>query len=519
MPPSHEHGLSPGRGDHDHLSSQSPAEVNTPESCLEGIPSTSNADDAAASQAQVRRSSSGTSARIRPNARRVSTVSRANYDVPESYINLDEAVNVSPIQNPVELPVRQFESLEDVRSRDREYFRGQRSRPAGGQEAKVEESEAGLEIKVSRLATQIYTVSYLVLFSILGTLARLGLQTLTASYPGTPVVFSSLWPNLAGSLVMGFLAEDRMLFSEDWSSLVRDDLIQGAVQQRQQGNSPVGSCESSTQPDLAAAKKAHSAMKKTIPLYIGLATGFCGSFTSFSSFMRDMFFALSNDLGPSSSPRSGGYSFMAVVAVLLVTVSLSLSGLFIGAHLAIALEPFTPSLPYLFTCKVVDRLAVVLGWGCWVGAVVLCIWPPDRSRGDREEAWRGAATFALAFAPLGCLIRFYASVRLNARIASFPLGTFAVNVLGTAILGMAWDLAHIPSGGGVIGCQVLQGIQDGFCGCLTTVSTWVVELAALRRRHAYGYGTASVSAGLALLVAIMGGLKWSEGIGELLCTH
>ncbi len=50
-----------------------------------------------------------------------------------------------------------------------------------------------------------------------------------------------------------------------------------------------------------------------------------------------------------------------------------------------------------------------------------------------------------------------------------------------------------------------SGIEDGFCGCLTTVSTWVAELAALRRRHAYIYGATSFLVALALMVAIMGG--------------
>lgn len=103
-------------------------------------------------------------------------------------------------------------------------------------------------------------------------------------------------------------------------------------------------------------------------------------------------------------------------------------------------------------------------------------------------------------------------------MASFPLGTFSVNVFGTAVLGMAWVLAHVPLGG-TVGCQVLQGVEDGFCGCLTTVSTWVAELSALRRRHAYAYGAVSVGVSLAVLVIIMGGLRWTRGFGELLCTH
>lgn len=359
------------------------------------------------------------------------------------------------------------------------------------------------------MATQIYTVSYLILFSLLGTLARLGLQALT-TYPGMPVIFPSIWPNFAGSFIMGFLTEDRMLFSNAKAPKLPKETTPPSRSGDEELRNP---------PDLEAAKKAHAAFKKTLPLYIGLATGFCGSFTSFSSFIRDLFLALSNDLPPTAA-RNGGYSLASVLAVLLTTVSVSLSALFIGAHLAIAFEPFTPSLPYVFTRKILDRIAVPLAFGAWLAAVLLCISPPDRSLIPAQESWRGAATFALAFAPLGCLARFYASLRLNGRIASFPLGTFTVNIAGTAILAMAWDLAHVPLGG-VVGCQVLQGIEDGFCGCLTTVSTWVAELATLRRRHAYTYGGASVALGFGLAVAIMGGLRWGSesGFATLECIH
>lgn len=69
-----------------------------------------------------------------------------------------------------------------------------------------------------------------------------------------------------------------------------------------------------------------------------------------------------------------------------------------------------------------------------------------------------------------------------------------------------------------MGCQVLQGVQDGFCGCLTTISTWVLELTSLRRKHAYTYAGMSVSVGLAFLVAIMGSLIWSRGISPVACS-
>lgn len=438
-------------------------------------------------------------------------------DIPESYRNLDEIAVKGPIENLDERRRYKYESLEDARSHDLEDTAGQvgsASVDDGLPTDAQDRNKPAQGVRVSQTATQVYTVSYLILFSFLGTLARLGLQWLT-NYAGAPV-FPSVWFNFGGSVVMGFLAEDRMLFRHEWGTPTYDHQIQKAKQDEESGGGS-GSGSSGRQPavDLAAAKKAHLATKKTIPLYIGLATGFCGSFTSFSSFMRDAFLAVSNDLTYGSStattPRNGGYSFMALLAVVIITVTASLSGLFAGAQLASALEPVTPSLPFLVTRRLADRLAVLLAWGCWAGAVVLAAVPP-------ADYWRGVAVFSLVLAPAGTLARFYVSLWLNGLRPAFPLGTFVANMLGTAVLGMAWDLQRVPLGG-VVGCQVLQGVEDGFCGCLTTVSTWVAELAGLRRRHAWVYGGASVVAGFAIMVAVMGGLRWSDGFAALKCVH
>lgn len=382
------------------------------------------------------------------------------------------------------------------------------SRPLEYAEPSKPSAAAPAEAPRSKLETQLYTISYLVFFAILGTLARLGLQALTL-YPGAPVVTGVLWANVGGCILMGFFGEDKNLFREEWTSPEEDAEAEWS--------------------------RKHKTVKKTIPLYIGLTTGFCGSLTSFSSFIRDVFLSLSNDL-PVPYPeaahvsRNGGYSFMAVVATIITTVSLSLSALIFGAHLALALDPVTPSFPLTFTRKILDRLVVLLGWGCWLGAVFLAIWPPDRHNvPPTQEYWRGRAVFAIVFAPLGCLLRFYVSLYLNARVPAFPLGTFAVNIFGTIILGMCFDLQHAAGIGAFssplsisksvhTSCQVLQGIMDGFCGATTTVSTWVAELNGLgHRRHAYLYGVTSVGVALAFLVVIMGSLRWTVGFVSPAC--
>ncbi|KAI1361597.1 CrcB-like protein-domain-containing protein [Xylaria arbuscula] len=454
----------------------------------------------------------------------------SGYDAPESYLNLSEVQDVSAIQDRNELSQLDSQSIEELESRLHDIG-GEAPQPSRGTvtgdqrpqgDSPIQSSDDGAAVPpLSRWATEFYTVSYLILFAIFGTLARLGLQALTF-YPGAAIPFSSVWPNFAGTLVIGFLTEDRMLFRYERGNkpLCNPQPNKNKSDDEDESGSP--RAQHATQ-DPAAAKKAHLAVKKTIPLYIGLATGFCGSFTSFSSFIRDIFLALSNDMpmpDGASTPRNGGYSFLALLAVLIGTISLSFSGLHLGAHLAEAWIPIAPSLRYPVSRRFLDPLAVVLAWGSWIGAIILSIVPPDRySNPGLSEFWRGRATFALVFAPLGCLTRFYVSARLNGRSAAFPLGTFAVNIAGTAILGLSWDLAHARGVAGVIGCQVLQGIEDGFCGCLTTVSTWVLELAVLGRRRAYRYGAASVGVALGILVAVMGGLRWSDGFEALSCVH
>lgn len=467
------------------------------------------------SQSKRSRRSWSEDARNFRNNRRASKGSAADtYDVPVSWLNLTDVSDAGPVQNVDENALCRYQSLEDERRRNQERLREHATEKTAPEEEDAapedpgQRKRTGEEMQVSRFVTQVYAISYLILFSFLGTLARLGLQWLT-DYPGAPV-FPSAWFNFGGSLVMGFLAEDRMLFRNEWGTPNYERQLRKAKLDEESGGGSDGLAV-----DLTAAKKAHLATKKTIPLYIGLATGFCGSFTSFSSFVRDVFLALSNDLAQpgqnTTTPRNGGYSFMAILAVVITTVAVSLSGLFVGAHLAIVSEPLVPSLPFRFTRKVVDPFAVVLGWGCWVGALLLTAMPP-------HTAWRGDATFALVFAPVGTLMRFYVSLWMNGLNPAFPVGTFLVNILGTAILGMSWDLQRVPLGG-VIGCQVLQGVEDGFCGCLTTVSTWVSELAALRRRNAWVYGAASVLVALGIMTAVMGSVRWTIGYSALRCTH
>lgn len=128
--------------------------------------------------------------------------------------------------------------------------------------------------------------------------------------------------------------------------------------------------------------------------------------------------------------------------------------------------------------------------------------------------WRGIVSFALVMSPLGAWLRFQLS-RLNLRYDAFPIGTFMANMLGTAVLGMLLALQYTP-GKTLLQCQVIQGIEDGFCGTLTTVSTFIVELKKLERKHAYVYALVSWGVGQLLMLVILGSVQFARQDGLMI---
>ncbi|KAK9256924.1 CrcB-like protein-domain-containing protein [Lipomyces tetrasporus] len=321
---------------------------------------------------------------------------------------------------------------------------------------------------------------WLTFFTILGVLARLGLTALE-SYPGQ-TVDPLVWVQFVGCVVMGFLSQSKDFFT------VNDG--------------------------------------RNLQIFVGLSTGFCGSMTTFSSWMRDIFFALAN-----ANPyreRSRGYSVLGLLDGVIVTICLSLAGIKFGAHVGLYTrslwngfmrrsssessngdevnESLSEKPRYGFgmvtgrrTIPLLKLLAMILGPGCWIGAVLMAIF---------ISKWRGNVLFALVFGPLGTLSRWLLARYMNPLRPSFPLGTFIANILGTVLIGIFTIIQQRVDN--TTGCQVLQGMMDGYCGCLTTVSTFALELLTLHRNHAWRYGSASVVCGVLITCLTMGVDHWSH---------
>jgi CrcB protein len=83
----------------------------------------------------------------------------------------------------------------------------------------------------------------------------------------------------------------------------------------------------------------------------------------------------------------------------------------------------------------------------------------------------------------------------------FPLGTFAINISGSLLLGM---LVGLALAGRVPGLAVAF-LGTGFCGAFTTFSTWTFETARLLESGAYVQAASNVVASLVIGLAAAGG--------------
>jgi fluoride ion exporter CrcB/FEX len=54
--------------------------------------------------------------------------------------------------------------------------------------------------------------------------------------------------------------------------------------------------------------------------------------------------------------------------------------------------------------------------------------------------------------------------------------------------------------------------MNGFCGCLTTVSAFIVELHSLKATYRWRYGLSSIFLGLLIVVLVVGAFVWSKNL-------
>jgi len=185
----------------------------------------------------------------------------------------------------------------------------------------------------------------------------------------------------------------------------------------------------------------------------------------------------------------GGY-FFGWLLCLWIGVAVPMSALHVGQHLA-SLSPKNnqkrPLVPRADRPYLLAEASVVI---LYAGVTIALVLAPISATPSRVYL-----TFATIFGGIGCVLRFLLS-KLNPKFTSFPIGTFAANVSGTIILAVVGVLSkffvHYSD---YTSLAILYGIGVGFCGCLTTISTFVNELDGLSKistLNFYRYGILSM---------------------------
>ncbi|CAF0805863.1 unnamed protein product [Adineta ricciae] len=271
----------------------------------------------------------------------------------------------------------------------------------------------------------------IVVFSYIGVLIRLGLAFLGNNQAPMNAAF---WPNFVGCFIMGFVVEQKIHIQHHFSQL-----------------------------------------------YIGLTTGLCGSITTFSGLMYSSCVAL---FGPSSDLT---YPISNFLTVLIAALSASFVGFTVGRHISAFLLPPSPELAKrvrYFNSHVRIWLFPILTLLSIPLLVLLAVLLPV-----------GKYTYfiySVIFAPFGSLTRYALSVLFNFN-SNFPLGTLIANILGSYIyFGMVAISQYVHSLS-PLSKHVVTSVIQGYCGCLTTISTFILELDTIKKRkYVYLYFTMSV---------------------------
>lgn len=200
-------------------------------------------------------------------------------------------------------------------------------------------------------------------------------------------------------------------------------------------------------------------------LYIALATGLCGSLTTFSTWNAEASIALLQlNITTMGTVNNVHYDngTASCITILLLGIGMPVSSFLLGRNIA------TKTFAIISNCnncnvKMAYLLAIVVFIISTTSIIIGCIMTNNYF-----------VLFSLLFSPFGTYLRWRLSL-LNVYFKNnFPIGTLIANYIGSLILGVCL-VARVHTSN-VIANNAINGLITGFCGSLTTVSTFISEL-------------------------------------------
>jgi fluoride ion exporter CrcB/FEX len=228
-------------------------------------------------------------------------------------------------------------------------------------------------------------------------------------------------------------------------------------------------------------------------LAAGFTTGLCGCLTTFATWMLSVNAALRGENAPSEemdqngtacTVNDGSGSAWDSVATSTLGCVVALASLRFGRQLAKTLRPsLLPDASWNWIHGLFSEHGETAVLLCLLLPVTLLVWilaaqdfaTPAAAGSPPSDRW-----LAVAFAPLGAVLRYRLS-KLNGKVLPhFPVGTFAANVAGSmiaAVLSIA--ASSLDANVSPARVAVLTAAGTGFTGSLSTVSTFANELDGL----------------------------------------
>mmetsp|Transcript_32993 Transcript_32993/g.33601 ORF Transcript_32993/g.33601 Transcript_32993/m.33601 type:complete len:722 (+) Transcript_32993:270-2435(+) len=251
-------------------------------------------------------------------------------------------------------------------------------------------------------------------------------------------------------------------------------------------------------------------------LYISITTGLCGSITTFSKWQIECSknFILQWDGQSSISfATTNGGRFIEWIVSLWIGVALPLMALHLGHHLSL-LSPLSND--KLCEChqtttnqpvSALEVLLVLITILVTVLIILLTIFV--------YSTWEHM-TYTAVFGALGAYLRYQLS-KLNPHSKDFPIGTFMANISGTWLLaGITLISTFFVDYYNQSVKSVMYGVSTGFCGCLTTVSTFVNEIDTMSVYNSYRYGILSNLVAQFGIILIFGVYAYSSVPGDVI---
>ena len=116
--------------------------------------------------------------------------------------------------------------------------------------------------------------------------------------------------------------------------------------------------------------------------------------------------------------------------------------------------------------------------------------------------WKSIAAVSVG-SGLGALLRWWLGMRLNAQFPAIPPGTLAANLIGGYVVGVAVALFATFS---ALAPEWRLFVITGFCGGLTTFSTFSAEVVTLLQQGRDSWALAAIATHLggSLLMTLLG---------------